>query len=129
MADADQKEINEGRRDFIKTITLAGMAAAMPGTVLADQGIDAAIRPNRVSAGGGKKLVCLSNNPQEHEKFIETMGSIPGTDLQVSAIKVDYKDSDKISHIIKRAGYGYSSHDPAPHDLQLWKALRYNGRH
>ena len=76
------------------------MAAAMPGTVLADQGIDAAIRPRRVRAGGRKKLVCLSNNPQEHEKFIETMGSIPGTDLQVSSIKINYQDSEEIMRII-----------------------------
>jgi hypothetical protein len=91
---ADQKRINVGRRDFIKTMTLASMAATLPGAAIADQSSAGAIRPR--PAGGKKNLLCLSNNPLAHEKVIESMRSIPGTDLQVSSIKVNYRNPEEI---------------------------------
>jgi hypothetical protein len=94
----DKKRIYVGRRDFIKTMTLAGMAATLPGAALADQGSAGATRPR--PAGGKKTLLCLSNNPPAHEKFIESMRSIPGTDLQVSSIKVNYQDPEGIIRIV-----------------------------
>jgi hypothetical protein len=75
-------------------MTLASMAATLPGAALADQRSAGAIRPR--PAGGKKHLLCLSNNPPAHEKFIESMRSIPGTDLQVSSIKVNYRNSEEI---------------------------------
>jgi hypothetical protein len=94
MPGADQKSIHIGRRDFIKTMTLASMAATLPGATLADQHSAGAIQPR--PAGGKKHLLCLSNNPPVHEKFIESMRSIPGTDLQVSSIKVNYRNPEEI---------------------------------
>ena len=99
MPGTDQKRINAGRRDFIKTMTLAGMAATLPGGVaLADQSATGATRPHH--SGGKKNLLCLSNNPTEHEKFIKTMGSIPGTDLKVSSIKVNYQNPEEVVRAI-----------------------------
>jgi hypothetical protein len=98
MTGEDQKGIYVGRRDFIKTMTLAGVAATLPGAALADQNSAGAVRPR--SVGGRKNLLCLSNNPPEHEKFIESMRSIPGTDLQVSSIKVNYQTPEEIVRIV-----------------------------
>ena len=73
MSGADQKGIHVGRRDFLKTMTLAGMAATLPGAALADQSSAGAIRPR--PAGGKNNLLCLSDNPPAHEKFIESIQS------------------------------------------------------
>jgi hypothetical protein len=94
----DQKRIYVGRRDFIKTMTLAGVAATLPEAALADQGPAGADRPR--PTGGKKTLLCLSNNPTAYEKFIESMRSIPGTDLQVSSLKVNYQNPEEIVRIV-----------------------------
>jgi L-fucose isomerase-like protein len=94
MARENQKRIHIGRRDFIKTMTLAGMAATLPGSALAARSSAGAIHPR--PAGGKKNLLCLSNNPPAHEKFIESIRSIPGTGLQVSSIKVNYQNPEEI---------------------------------
>ena len=103
MSGTDQKGIQVGRRDFIKTMTLAGMAATLPPTrpmaALADQSSSGAIRPR--SAGGKKNLLCLSDNPPAHEKFIESIQSIPGTDLQVSSMKVDYRNPEELVRTVQ----------------------------
>ncbi|MGD9157344.1 MAG: hypothetical protein PVG39_02965 [Desulfobacteraceae bacterium] len=98
MTDVNQKRINTGRRDFIKTITLAGMAATLPGAAFADRSSAGVIRSR--PAGGKKNLLCLSNNPSEHEKYMESMRSIPGVDLRVSSIKVNYQNPDEIVRTI-----------------------------
>ena len=102
VTSAFQKRIHLGRRDFIKTMTLAGMAATLPKVAFADQSSTGAIRQR--PAGGKKNLVCLSNNPAEHEKFIESMRSIPGTGLQVSSIKVNYQNSEEIIRTVHEQG-------------------------
>ena len=98
MTHADQKKINAGRRDFIKTMTLAGMAANLPGNVFAGESPapEIRMRPSR----GEKNLLCLSSNPLENKTFIESMGSIPGTDLQISSIKVNYQNPEEIISVI-----------------------------
>ncbi len=94
VTSTDQKGIQVGRRDFIKTMTLAGMAATLPKAALADQSSTGVIHSR--PAGGKKSLLCLSNNPPAHEKFIESIQSIPGTDLRVSSIKVNYRNPEEI---------------------------------
>src|SRR4030042_3095482 len=83
-------------------MTLAGRAAPRPGAALADQSSAGAIPPR--PAGGKKNLLCLSNNPPAHEKFIESMRSIPGTDLQVSSIKVNYQNPEEIVRTVHEQG-------------------------
>jgi hypothetical protein len=99
MHGADQKRFNLGRRDFIKTMTVAGVAATLPGGTFADTSPEKVVRPKR--AGGKRNLLCLSDNPAVHEKFIESIRSIPGTSLQVFSKKVDYKKPDEIVRTIK----------------------------
>ena len=67
MHGADQKRFNLGRRDFIKTMTVAGVAATLPGGTFADISPEKVIRPKR--AGGKRNLLCLSDNPAVHEKY------------------------------------------------------------
>ncbi|MFC1840393.1 hypothetical protein ACFL1N_12480 [Thermodesulfobacteriota bacterium] len=99
MARSNQKSINTGRRDFLKTVTLAGMAATLPKAALAEQGSPGSRWPR--TAGGKKHLLCLSGNPPEHEKYMESMRSIPGTDLRVSSIKVNYQNPEEIIRILQ----------------------------
>ena len=75
-------------------MTLAGMAATLPGEALADQSSAGAIRSR--PAGDKKNILCLSDNPPAHEKFIESIQSIPGTDLRVSSIKGNYRNPEEI---------------------------------
>ena len=104
MPGADQKGIQVGRRDFLKTMALASMAATLPGAALADQSSAGALRPR--PAGGKKTLLCLSDNPLAHEKFIESMRSIAGTDLQVSSIKVNYQNPEEIVRTVNERDMG-----------------------
>jgi hypothetical protein len=76
------------------------MAATLPGAALADQSSAGATRPR--PAGGKKNLLCLSNNPPAHEKYIESMRSIPGIDLQVSSIKVNYQNPEEIVRTVHK---------------------------
>ena len=103
MPGADQKGIHLRRREFIKTVTLAGMAAtlpaALPGAALAKRSSAEANRPR--PTGGKKKLLCMSNNPPEYEKFIGSMRAIPGTDLQVSSVKVNYQNPEEIVRTVQ----------------------------
>ncbi len=94
MHGADQKRINTGRRDFIKTITIAGMVATLQGRTFAEQNFTGEMRPH--AAGGKKRLLCLCNNPEEHEKFIESIRFIPGIDLDVSSIRVNYQNPEEV---------------------------------
>jgi hypothetical protein len=84
-------------------MTLVGMAATLPPTrpivALADQSSAGVVRAR--PSGGKKSLLCLSNNPPAHEKFIESIQSIPGTDLQVSSRKVNYQNPEEIVRIIR----------------------------
>ena len=98
MLRGNHKEIHVGRRDFLKTTTMAGVAAAIPGTRPAGGN---AAGPSRPRQGGmKKKLLFLSDNPKAHESFIESIRSIPGTDLQVSSIQVSYQKPEEIIRII-----------------------------
>lgn len=98
MRGADKKRFNAGRRDFIKTLTIAGVAATLPTGALADMSNEEVPRPKR--AGGKNGLLCLSSNPETHEKFIGSIGSIPGTALQVSSVKVNYQNPEEIVRVI-----------------------------
>ncbi|NLD37766.1 MAG: hypothetical protein GX654_12940 [Desulfatiglans sp.] len=98
MSGADKKRFNAGRRDFIKTMTIAGVAATLPGRAFADMSPERGGRKGQ--AGGKKSLLCLSSNPETHGKYIESIGSIPGTALLVSSVKVNYQNPEEIIRVI-----------------------------
>ncbi len=99
MPGSDKKRFNVGRRDFIKAVAIAGAAAALPGGSLSGIGPEEAHGQKR--AGGKKNILCLSDNPETHAKFIESIGAIPGTAIRVSSVKVDFKKPEEIIRIIK----------------------------
>jgi len=99
----DRKDIHVGRRDFMKTTTIASLAATLPGTSLAAQDTESPSEPK--PSGIKKKLLCLSPSPETYEKLIGSIKSIPGTDLLASSIKVDYQKSEEIIQTVH-------SHDP-----------------
>jgi hypothetical protein len=61
MSGREKKRLNEGRRDFIKTIALAGVAATLPAGAFAEVSREGENRPGR-RTGGKKNLLCLSDN-------------------------------------------------------------------
>jgi hypothetical protein len=93
------KKIHAGRRDFLKTTSLAGVSAVLPGAGLALQ--DAESSPKADSAGTKKRVLCLSASPETYEKFTESIRSIPETDLVVSSIKINYQDPQGIAETIR----------------------------
>jgi hypothetical protein len=94
----DPKGIQVGRRDFIKTTTLASVAATLPATGLIRQ--NAAGSSTTLPGGRKKKLLCLSDNPKTYEGFIETIKSLPRTELTASSIQVNYQKPEEIIRII-----------------------------
>ncbi len=99
MLKGDPREAHVGRRSFIKTTTLASLAASLPGTGIAGQDIprSSGPSPNRIQ----KKLLCLSDPQAPHEKLIESLKSLPGTDLLVSQIKVNYQKPQEIVQSVR----------------------------
>jgi len=94
----NRKDIHVGRRDFIKTTSIASVAATLPAAKLAGQ--DAGSSTNHSPVGTKQKLLFLSSNPENHEKFIESIRSVPGTDLLVTSIKVDFQKPQEIVQTI-----------------------------
>ncbi len=99
MLKGDPREAHVGRRSFIKTTTLASLAASLPGTGIAGQDIprSSGPSPNRIQ----KKLLCLSDPQAPHEKLIESLKSLPGTVLLVSQIKVNYQKPQEIFQSVR----------------------------
>jgi hypothetical protein len=94
MLKGDHRGIHAGRRDFIKTTAMASVAATFPGARFVGQDSES---PSKLRPGGkGKRLLCVSDSPQAYEQFIESIKSIPGTDLDVSSIKVNYQKAQEV---------------------------------
>jgi hypothetical protein len=88
----DQKEFHVVRRNFIKTTTLASMAAAIPGTSLQNAGSIFKKSPE----GKKRNLLFLSDNPAEYEPLIQSIKEIEEFDFTVSPIKVNYQKPQEI---------------------------------
>jgi hypothetical protein len=92
-----------GRRNFIKTTTLAGVAtAAIPVKALLGQ--DAVKSPQTKTGRIQKQVLCVGESPQNHQQLIELIKSIPGTDLLVSTLSVDYQRPQEIVQSINKRG-------------------------
>jgi hypothetical protein len=78
---------------------MASVAASLPGPALAAQVADNASRSK--SAGTPKKLFCLSDSQTPHDQLIESIKSLPGTDLLVSQIKVNYQKPQEIIQSVR----------------------------
>ncbi len=98
MLKGDHKEIHVARRDFMKTTTMASLAATFPGTKLAAQDTGSPSKQN--PTGTKMKLLYLSISPETQEKFVNSIRSIPGTDLLVSCTKINYQRPEEIIQAI-----------------------------
>jgi hypothetical protein len=94
----NRKEIQVKRREFIRTTTMASIAATFPGTRPVSQ--DANSSSKLRWSGMKNKLLCLSDSPEAYEQFIESIKSISEKHLNVSSIKVNYQKPQEIVQAI-----------------------------
>lgn len=92
MSGKNHREIHFGRRYFIKTTALAGMAATLPGAGLRGQETES---PSEKQLKG-KSLLFLSDSPEAYEQLIESIKTIPDTNLLVTTLKVDFQKPQEI---------------------------------
>lgn len=99
MHNNDPQKMNVGRRDFIRTTTMAGMAATLPGTALPAQDAGSLLksRPD----GAKKRLLCLTDSTAAFEKFLESIRSIKGADLLVNPVAVNYQKAQEVIDAVK----------------------------
>ena len=99
MINGNQKKAHVGRRDFIKTTTMASMAATIPGTGLL--GRDAAGFPKPQPAGKKRNVLFVGNPRPEHERLIESIKSLKEFEFAVSPIQVNSKNPQETIHSIQ----------------------------
>jgi hypothetical protein len=87
-----------GRRNFIKTTALAGITATFPKTSFGSQNSASPAAP--IPSRRKRKLLYLSDNPSAYEGFIESIKSLPRTDLTVSSIQVNFQKPAEIIQAI-----------------------------
>jgi hypothetical protein len=95
----DQKGVYVRRRDFLKTTTLASMAATLTGTSLLGQETKSVLKAS--PQGTKTNLLFLSDNPTEYEKLIESIKSIKEFDFLVSSIKINYQKPQEITKSVQ----------------------------
>ena len=81
-----------GRRDFIKTTTMAGVAATLP-EALAQNSIGVA---KAVNNGNKRKLLLLTDFPNAFERLIQSVKSIKEYEFSVVSAKADYQKPQEI---------------------------------
>jgi L-fucose isomerase-like protein len=86
------------RRTFLKTTSIAGMAAALPATKLLGQTSEKALRLRR--SGARRKLLFMNEAPQEYGKLIESLKSIREVDL-LPVAPASFKTAGEIVNSIK----------------------------
>ncbi|MBN2337106.1 MAG: twin-arginine translocation signal domain-containing protein, partial [Acidobacteria bacterium] len=89
-----------GRRDFLKTTTIAGVAAALPGTVL--PGRAAAAAPKARTRGGKSRLLFMTDAPEFYAGVIDALKSLKGADLEVTVAKVNYRNPPELGEAFRR---------------------------
>ena len=99
MFEENHKGFHVGRRDFIKTTTLASMDAPFPETGIPAQ--NAAGSPRLAPQGTKRNLLFLSDPRENHDQLIESIKSVKEFDFAVSPIKADYQKQEEIRKSIK----------------------------
>jgi L-fucose isomerase-like protein len=94
------KEEQVGRRDFLKTSSLAGMAATLPAASLFSQ--ENPSLPKARPQGNKRKLLLLSDAPKNYEQFANAIrSSIKEYDLTVSSAPFNYQKPQEIVQAIQ----------------------------
>lgn len=89
--------IHVGRRDFIKTTAMAGVAATLP-EVMAQNSVSVM---KAVNKGKKRKLLLLSDNPDAFERLIQSVKSIKDYEFTVVPAKTDYQKTQEIIRTIQ----------------------------
>jgi hypothetical protein len=89
--------ISVGRRDFIKTTTMAGVAATLP-EALAQNSQSVMKTGNK---GNKRKLLLLSDSPNAYERLIQSVKTIKEFEFTVVPVKTDYQKPQEITKTIQ----------------------------
>jgi L-fucose isomerase-like protein len=94
MAQCNHGLVQIGRRDFIKTTAIAGMASTIPASGFSAQEPARPIKPRY----NGKKrtLLFLSSNPPAFETLINSIKAINEFDFTVDSVKANYQNPKDI---------------------------------
>lgn len=88
-----------GRRDFIRTTAIAGVAGALPKVSAFAQETPGPVRPTY--AGKGRKVLLLSSNPGAHGSLVDAIRAVKEYDVAVETVKVDYGNPKDIRKYIQ----------------------------
>jgi hypothetical protein len=86
-----------GRRDFIKTTAMMGVAAGLP-EALAQNPVSVS-RP--INKGNKRKLLLLSDSPDAYERLIQSVKSIKEFEFSVTAVKTNYQSPQEVNKTIQ----------------------------
>lgn len=89
--------IHVGRRDFIRTTALAGMASALPEAMAQSSTI---VR-RRAYAGNKRKLLLLSDAPQSYERLIQAVKAVREFEFSVVTARTDYQKPQDVTRTIR----------------------------
>ena len=89
--------VHLGRRDFIKTTAMAGVAANLP-VMMAQNPPSVVKAPNK---GNKRKLLLLSDYPNSYESLIQSVKSIKEYEFSVVPVKADYQKPQEITKTIQ----------------------------
>jgi L-fucose isomerase-like protein len=92
--------IHVKRRDFIKTTTLAGMAATLPGTSLLAQNTAGSV-PRPAPTGTKRNLLLLSENLAEQQQLIESIKALKEFEFLVTPVKINFQQPQEITKAIQ----------------------------
>jgi hypothetical protein len=97
MLKGDHGGTHVGRRDFLRTTTMAGMAATLPEALL--QNSERVVKPE--NRGNKRKMLFLSGYPKAYEHLIESVKSIKEFDFKVVSIQTNYQKPQKLIKTIQ----------------------------
>ena len=88
------------RRDFLKTTTIAGMAATIPvaGLLAQETGNVPRVRP----VGAKRKLLLMSDAPATYAQLLESIKTLQGIELDASSVQVNYQQLPELGKILQR---------------------------
>ncbi|NLA75290.1 MAG: twin-arginine translocation signal domain-containing protein, partial [Deltaproteobacteria bacterium] len=96
-----QKWTHVTRRGFFKTTAVAGVAAALPVSILAGEKIISIGGIKPTPAGKKRNLLFVSDAPERYEELLGAVRSISEYEINLSQMKADFKNSGEILKTIK----------------------------
>lgn len=87
------------RRDFLKTSTIAGMAAALPASSLQSQDGGGLLKARPYATN--KQLLCLTDSPAGFAKLLESIRSLKEARYEVTSVTVNYQKPQEVVAALK----------------------------